>query len=319
MQDERNLLVFSGNANKPLASSICRELGVRPGKALVSRFSDGEVQVEIQENVRRQEVFVVQPTCAPSAENLVELLVLIDALKRASAASVTAVVPYFGYARQDRRMRSSRVPITAKVAAKMFGAVSADRVLTVDLHADQIQGFFDIPVDNVYASPLLLADIWRAYGTENLLVVSPDVGGVVRARAVAKRLDDADLAIIDKRRPRANVATVMNIIGDVEGKDCVLVDDIVDTAGTLCAAAAALKQHGAKKVAAYCTHPVLSGPAVDNLNNSVLDELVVTDTIPLSPQAQGCSKIRQLSVAELLAETIRRIAFGESVSSLYVD
>lgn len=319
MQDERNLLVFSGNANKPLANSICRELGVRPGKALVSRFSDGEVQVEIQENVRRQEVFVVQPTCAPSAENLVELLVLIDALKRASASSVTAVVPYFGYARQDRRMRSSRVPITAKVAAKMFGAVSADRVLTVDLHADQIQGFFDIPVDNVYASPLLLADIWRAYGTENLLVVSPDVGGVVRARAVAKRLDDADLAIIDKRRPRANVATVMNIIGDVEGKDCVLVDDIVDTAGTLCAAAAALKQHGAKKVAAYCTHPVLSGPAVDNLNNSVLDELVVTDTIPLSPQAQGCSKIRQLSVAELLAETIRRIAFGESVSSLYVD
>ena len=319
MQDERNLLVFSGNANKPLANSICRELGVRPGKALVSRFSDGEVQVEIQENVRRQEVFVVQPTCAPSAENLVELLVLIDALKRASASSVTAVVPYFGYARQDRRMRSSRVPITAKVAAKMFGAVSADRVLTVDLHADQIQGFFDIPVDNVYASPLLLADIWRAYGTENLLVVSPDVGGVVRARAVAKRLDDADLAIIDKRRPRANVATVMNIIGDVEGKDCVLVDDIVDTAGTLCAAAAALKQHGATKVAAYCTHPVLSGPAVDNLNNSVLDELVVTDTIPLSPQAQGCSKIRQLSVAELLAETIRRIAFGESVSSLYVD
>ena len=319
MQDERNLLVFSGNANKPLANSICRELGVRPGKALVSRFSDGEVQVEIQENVRRQEVFVVQPTCAPSAENLVELLVLIDALKRASASSVTAVVPYFGYASQDRRMRSSRVPITAKVAAKMFGAVSADRVLTVDLHADQIQGFFDIPVDNVYASPLLLADIWRAYGTENLLVVSPDVGGVVRARAVAKRLDDADLAIIDKRRPRANVATVMNIIGDVEGKDCVLVDDIVDTAGTLCAAAAALKQHGANKVAAYCTPPVLSGPAVDNLNNSVLDELVVTDTIPLSPQAQGCSKIRQLSVAELLAETIRRIAFGESVSSLYVD
>ena len=319
MQDERNLLVFSGNANKPLANSICRELGVRPGKALVSRFSDGEVQVEIQENVRRQEVFVVQPTCAPSAENLVELLVLIDALKRASASSVTAVVPYFGYARQDRRMRSSRVPITAKVAAKMFGAVSADRVLTVDLHADQIQGFFDIPVDNVYASPLLLADLWRAYGTENLLVVSPDVGGVVRARAVAKRLDDADLAIIDKRRPRANVATVMNIIGDVEGKDCVLVDDIVDTAGTLCAAAAALKQHGAHKVAAYWTHPVLAGPAVDNLNNSVLDELVVTDTIPLSPQAQGCSKIRQLSVAELLAETIRRIAFGESVSSLYVD
>ncbi len=319
MQEERELLVFSGNANKPLAESICRELGVRPGKAMVSRFSDGEVQVEIEENVRRQEVFVVQPTCAPAAENLMELLVLIDALKRASAASVTAVVPYFGYSRQDRRLRSSRVPITAKVAAKMFTAVSTDRVLTVDLHADQIQGFFDIPVDNVYASPLLLADIWRAYGTDNLIVVSPDVGGVVRARAVAKRLDDADLAIIDKRRPRANVATVMNIIGEVEGKDCVLVDDIVDTAGTLCAAAAALKSRGAKRVAAYCTHAVLSGPAVDNLNKSVLDELVVTDTIPLSDAARGCSKIRQLSVAELLAETIRRIAFGESVSSLYVD
>ena len=319
MQDERNLLVFSGNANKPLADSICRELGVRPGKALVSRFSDGEVQVEIEENVRRQEVFVVQPTCAPSAENLVELLVLIDALKRASASSVTAVVPYFGYARQDRRMRSSRVPITAKVAAKMFGAVDTDRVLTVDLHADQIQGFFDCPVDNVYASPLLLADIWRVHGTEGVIVVSPDVGGVVRARAIAKRLDDADLAIIDKRRPRANVATVMNIIGDVEGKTCVLVDDIVDTAGTLCAAAAALKARGAVKVAAYCTHPVLSGPAVDNLNNSQLDELVVTDTIPLSDVARLCPKIRQISVAEMLAETMRRIAFGESVSSMYVD
>ena len=318
MQDDRNLFVFSGNANKPLAASICRELGIRPGKALVSTFSDGEVQVEIEENVRRQEVFVIQPTCAPSAENLVELLVLVDALKRASAASVTAVVPYFGYARQDRRPRSSRVPITAKVAAKMFNAVNTDRVLTIDLHADQIQGFFDIPVDNVYASPLLLADIWRAYGTENLIVVSPDVGGVVRARAVAKRLDDADLAIIDKRRPRANVSTVMNIIGDVEGKTCVLVDDIVDTAGTLCAAAA-LKAQGALKVAAYCTHPVLSGPAVDNINASQLDELVVTDTIPLSQAARACSKIRQLSVAELLAETIRRIAFGESVSSLYVD
>ena len=317
--EDRQLLVFSGNANKPLAASICRELGIRQGKALVSTFSDGEVQVEIEENVRRQEVFVVQPTCAPSAENLVELLVLIDALKRASAASVTAVVPYFGYARQDRRPRSSRVPITAKVAAKMFSAVNADRVLTVDLHADQIQGFFDCPVDNVYASPLLLADIWRAYGTDNLIVVSPDVGGVVRARAVAKRLDDADLAIIDKRRPRANVATVMNIIGDVEGKDCVLVDDIVDTAGTLCAAAAALKARGAKRVAAYCTHAVLSGPAVDNINGSQLDELVVTDTIPLSAAAKGCGRIRQLSVAELLAETIRRIAFGESVSSLYVD
>ena len=319
MQDERNLLVFSGNANRPLAEAVCRELGVRPGKALVSTFSDGEVQVEIEENVRRQEVFVIQPTNAPTAENFMELLVLIDALKRASVASVTAVVPYFGYARQDRRPRSSRVPITAKVAAKMFGAVGTDRVLTVDLHADQIQGFFDIPVDNVYASPLLLADIWRAHGTDNLIVVSPDVGGVVRARAIAKRLDDADLAIIDKRRPKANVSTVMNIIGDVEGKTCVLVDDIVDTAGTLCAAANALKDRGALKVAAYCTHPVLSGAAIDNVTRSQLDELVVTDTIALSPVARTCPKIRQLSVAELLAETIRRVAFGESVSSLYVD
>ncbi len=319
MQDDRQLLIFSGNANRPLAEAVCKELGVRPGKALVTRFSDGEVQVEIEENVRRQEVFVVQPTCAPSAENLMELLVIIDALKRASAASVTAVVPYFGYARQDRRPRSSRVPITAKVAAKMFTVAGADGVLTVDLHADQIQGFFDIPVDNVYSSPLLLADIWRAYGTDNLIVVSPDVGGVVRARAIAKRLDDADLAIIDKRRPRANVATVMNIIGDVSGKTCVLVDDIVDTAGTLCAAAAALKAQGAQRVIAYCTHPVLSGPAIDNLNKSQLDELVVTDTIPLSEAARGCSRIRQLGVAELLAETIRRVAFGESVSSLYVD
>ena len=319
VQEDRNLLVFTGNANRPLAEAVCRELGIRPGKALVGRFSDGEVQVEIEENVRRQEVFVIQPTGAPSAENLVELLVLIDALKRASVSSVTAVVPYFGYARQDRRPRSSRVPITAKVAAKMFGAVGCDRVLTVDLHADQIQGFFDLPVDNVYASPLLLADIWRAHGTDNLIVVSPDVGGVVRARAIAKRLDDADLAIIDKRRPKANVATVMNIIGDVAGKTCVLVDDIVDTAGTLCAAAAALKGQGAQKVVAYCTHPVLSGAAIDNISKSQLDELVVTDTIPLTEAARGCGKIRQLSVAELLAETIRRIAFGESVSSLYVD
>ncbi len=319
MQNDRNLLIFSGNANRPLAESVCKELGIRLGKALVGRFSDGEVQVEIEENVRRQEVFVIQPTNAPTAENFMELLVLVDALKRASAASVTAVVPYFGYARQDRRPRSSRVPITAKVAAKMFGAVGTDRVLTVDLHADQIQGFFDLPVDNVYASPLLLADIWRAHGTDNMVVVSPDVGGVVRARAIAKRLDDADLAIIDKRRPRANVATVMNIIGDVEGKTCVLVDDIVDTAGTLCAAANALKAQGATKVVAYCTHPVLSGAAMDNVTKSQLDELVVTDTIKLSDAAKACSKIRQLSVAELLAETIRRVAFGESVSSLYVD
>lgn len=313
------LKVFTGNANRALAQAVCRQLGIPLGKALVGKFSDGEVQVEIEESVRRQEVFVMQPTSAPSAENLVELLVLIDALKRASAASITAVVPYFGYARQDRRPRSARVPITAKVAAKMFSAVGTDRVLTVDLHADQIQGFFDMPVDNVYASPLLLADIWREQGTDNLVVVSPDVGGVVRARAIAKRLDDADLAIIDKRRPRANVATVMNIIGDVRDRTCVLVDDIVDTAGTLCAAAAALKEQGARKVVAYCTHPVLSGAAIDNIGKSRLDELVVTDTIPLREAAGNCSKIRQLSVAELLAETIRRIAFGESVSSLYVD
>ena len=319
VQDDRNLLVFTGNANRPLAHDVCKELGIRPGKALVGRFSDGEVQVEIEENVRGQDVFVLQPTCAPSAENLVELLVLIDALKRASVASVTAVVPYFGYARQDRRPRSARVPITAKVAASMFSTVHTDRVLTVDLHAEQIQGFFDIPVDNVYSSPLLLADIWRHYGTKDMVVVSPDVGGVVRARAIAKRLDDADLAIIDKRRPKANVATVMNIIGDVAGKVCVLVDDIVDTAGTLCAAAAALKAQGATKVVAYCTHAVLSGAAIDNITKSALDELVVTDTIPLSDAARACGRIRQLSVAELLAETIRRIAFGESVSSLYVD
>jgi len=313
------LLIFSGNANRPLALEVCRDLGVRLGKAMVGKFSDGEVQVEIEETVRRQEVFVIQSTSAPSAENLMELLVLIDALKRASASSVTAVVPYFGYARQDRRPRSARVPITAKVAAKMFSAVSTDRLLTIDLHAEQIQGFFDFPVDNVYASPLLLADIWRTQDIRSLIVVSPDVGGVVRARAIAKRLDDAELAIIDKRRPRANVATVMNIIGDVRDRTCVLVDDIVDTAGTLCAAAAALKANGARKVLAYCTHAVLSGPAITNLDSSQLDQLVVTNTIPLTEAARACDRIRQLSVSEMLAETIRRIAFGESVSSLYVD
>jgi ribose-phosphate pyrophosphokinase len=314
-----SILVFSGNANRPLAQAICTQLGVPMGKAQVGRFSDGEVQIEIEENVRRQEVFVIQPTCAPTADNFMELLVLVDALKRASAASVTAVLPYFGYARQDRRPRSARVAITAKVAAQMIGTVGTDRVLTVDLHADQIQGFFDIPLDNVYASPVLLADIWRYYASDELIVVSPDVGGVVRARAIAKRLDDADLAIIDKRRPRPNEATVMNIIGEVKDKVCVLVDDIVDTAGTLCAAAAALKRQGARKVVAYCTHAVLSGPAIRNLEGSQLDELVVTDSIPLSEEARACKAIRQLSVAELLAETIRRIAFGESVSSLYVD
>jgi len=313
------LMLFTGNAHRKLAESVSHRLGVPLGKALVGRFSDGEVQVEIEENVRRQEVFVIQPTCAPTADNLMELLVLVDALKRASAATVTAVMPYFGYARQDRRPRSARVPITAKVAADMIGAVHADRVVTVDIHADQIQGFFGIPVDNVYASPVLLADIWRHQGTDDLIVVSPDVGGVVRARAIAKRLDDADLAIIDKRRPRPNEATVMNIIGDVRDKTCVLIDDIVDTAGTLCAAANALKKQGARKVVAYCTHPVLSGAALANIGNSQLDELVVTDTIPLRAEVQACPRIRQLTVAELLAETIRRIAFGESVSSLYVD
>ena len=317
--DTSSILVFTGNANRDLASAICEELNVPLGKALVGRFSDGELQVEIEENVRRQEVFVIQPICAPTADNFMDLLALVDALKRASAASVTAVIPYLGYARQDRRPRSARVPITAKVAAQMIGTVGTDRVLTVDLHADQIQGFFDVPLDNVYASPVLLADIWRYYANENLIVVSPDVGGVVRARALAKRLDDADLAIIDKRRPRPNESTVMNIIGEVKDKVCVLVDDIVDTAGTLCAAASALKNRGARKVVAYCTHAVLSGPAIRNIDGSVLDELVVTDTIPLSASAKSCGRIRQLSVAELLAETIRRIAYGESVSSLYVD
>jgi len=291
---------------------------MRLGMASVGRFSDGEVTVEIEENVRDKDVFVIQPTCHPTNENLMELLVMIDALKRASASRITAVMPYYGYSRQDRRSRSARVAISAKLVAKMVGVAGADRVLTVDLHADQIQGFFDIPVDNVYASPLLLGDVWRQ-DYKNLIVVSPDVGGVVRARALAKRLDDADLAIIDKRRPMANVAEVMHIIGDVSGKTCVIIDDMVDTAGTLCSAAVALKKQGAVKVVAYCTHPVLSGSAIENLRNSVLDELIVTDTIPLSEEAANLGKIRQLSVADMLAETIRRIAMGESVSSLYVD
>ena len=314
-----NLMVFTGNANPALAEGVAKNLGIPLGKAVVSKFSDGEVMVEINENVRGKDVFVLQSTCAPTNDNLMEIILMVDALKRASAGRITAAIPYFGYARQDRRPRSARVAISAKVVANMLEEAGVERVLIMDLHADQIQGFFNMPVDNVYASPLLLADIWRAHGTDDMVVVSPDVGGVVRARAIAKRLDDADLAIIDKRRPKANVATVMNIIGDVAGKTCVLVDDIVDTAGTLCAAAAALKEQGATKVVAYCTHPVLSGPAIDNLSGSCLDELVVTDTIPLSEAARGCSTIRQLSVAELLAETIRRIAFGESVSSLYVD
>ncbi|MFI3219865.1 MAG: ribose-phosphate diphosphokinase [Methylococcales bacterium] len=312
------MMVFSGNANLDLSEGIVKKLNMRLGMAAVGRFSDGEIAVEIQENVRGKDVFVIQPTCSPTNENLMELLVMIDALKRASASRITAVIPYYGYARQDRRTRSARVPISAKLVARMLEQAGAHRLLTVDLHADQIQGFFDIPVDNVYSSPILLGDVWRQQ-YQNLIVVSPDVGGVVRARALAKRLDDADLAIIDKRRPKANVSEIMHIIGDVDGRTCVLVDDLVDTAGTLCNAAAALKKHGAVKVVAYCTHAVLSGSAMNNINNSDLDELVVTDTIPLSLDAIQSGKIRQLSVAEMLAETIRRIAVGESVSSLYVD
>ena len=312
------VMVFSGNANKPLAEGIVDALGMRLGQSTLGRFSDGEISFEIEENVRSRDIFVVQPTCTPVNENLMELLVMIDAFRRSSANDITAVVPYYGYSRQDRRIRSARVPIAAKLVAKMICAAGADRVLTVDLHADQIQGFFDVPVDNVYASPILLGDVWRQQ-YQDLMVVSPDVGGVVRARALAKRLDDADLAIIDKRRPKANEAKVMNIIGDVRGRTCIMVDDLVDTAGTLCKAAEALKDSGAVKVVAYCTHPVLSGRALENLEASVLDELVVTDTIPLSPAALMCAKIRQLSVAEMLAETIRRIAAGESVSSMYVD
>ncbi len=315
---DRSMMIFAGNANPQLAQDITARLNMPLGKALVGKFSDDEVMVEIMENVRGKDIFIVQPTCRPSNDNLMELCVMVDALRRSSAARITAVIPYFGYARQDRRPRSARVPITAKVVADMISAAGTDRVLTVDLHADQIQGFFNIPVDNVYASPILLGDIWRQK-YPNLMVVSPDVGGVVRARALAKRLDDADLAIIDKRRPRANEARVMNIIGDVQDRTCIIVDDLVDTAGTLCKAANALKEHGARKVVAYCTHPVLSGPAVDNITHSSLDELVVTDTVPLSPAASECANIRQLSIAELLAETIRRISSEESVSSLFVD
>jgi ribose-phosphate pyrophosphokinase len=315
---DTNLMVFSGNANLALSEGIVKKLNMRLGMATLGRFSDGEIAFEVEENVRGKEIFVIQPTCSPTNENLMELLVMIDALKRASAAKITAVMPYYGYARQDRRSRSARVSISAKLVAKMIEQSGANSVLMIDLHADQIQGFFDIPVDNVYSSPLLLGDIWRQQ-YEKLIVVSPDVGGVVRARALAKRLSDADLAIIDKRRPKANVSEVMHIIGDVAGRTCILVDDIVDTAGTLCHAASALKKHGALKVVAYCTHPVLSGAAMTNLRHSELDELVVTDTIPLSQEAIDLGKIRQLSVAEMLAETIRRISAGESVSSMYVD
>jgi ribose-phosphate pyrophosphokinase len=316
--DGPTIAVFTGSANPQLALDIARYLQVPLGRAHVGRFSDGEVTVEVMENVRGRDVFVVQSTCPPANDHIMELLVMVDACRRASAGRITAVVPYFGYARQDRRPRAMRVAITAKVIANMLAGAGVHRVLTVDLHADQIQGFFDIPVDNVYASPVLLGDVWKQK-YDDLVVVSPDVGGVVRARAIAKRLDDADLAIIDKRRPRANESEVMNIIGEVEGKSCVLVDDLEDTAGTLCHAAKALKDVGARRVVAYITHPVLSGPAVERIEASVLDELVVTDTIPLQDNARACRKIRQLSVAGLLAETMRRIRDEESVSSLYID
>jgi ribose-phosphate pyrophosphokinase len=312
-----NLMVFSGNANPKLALAVVQHLNLPLGRAQVSRFSDGEVMVEVNENVRGKDIFLLQSTCAPTNDNLMELMIMVDAFKRASAARITAAIPYFGYARQDRRPRSARVAISAKVVANMLQSVGVHRVLTMDLHADQIQGFFDIPVDNIYASPILLGDLWK-HNYENLVVVSPDVGGVVRARALAKRME-ADLAIIDKRRPRANVAEVMHIIGEVDGRTCVIMDDMVDTANTLCQAGDALREHGAVKVMAYCTHPVLSGRAVERINASVLDEVVVTDTIPLADQAAVSPKIRQLSCAALLAETISRISREDSVSSLFID
>ena len=310
-----DLMVFTGNANPDLAKKIVEHLGMTLGDASVAQFSDGEIAVELNVNVRGRDVFVVQPTCAPTNDNLMELIVMVDALRRASAGRITAVVPYFGYARQDRRVRSARVPITAKVVADMMVGVGVDRVLTVDLHAEQIQGFFDVPVDNVYGSPVLLEDI-EQQKFENLIVVSPDIGGVVRARAVAKQLG-IDLAIIDKRRPQAGIAEVMNIIGDVSNRTCLLVDDMVDTAGTLCNAAKALKEHGAKRVIAYATHPVLSGKAVENLNNSVLDELVVTDSIPLRDEVKACAKVRQLTLSRMLAEAMRRLSNEESLSAMF--
>jgi ribose-phosphate pyrophosphokinase len=313
-----NVSILCGNANEVLTHEIARQLALPVGKTQVGRFSDGEINVEILENIRGRDVFIVQSTCPPVNDHVMELLIMADACRRASAASITAVIPYFGYARQDRRPRAARVPITAQLVASMIAAAGINRVLTVDLHADQIQGFFHIPVDNVYASPVLLGDAWKQDRT-NMIVLSPDVGGVVRARALAKRLDDADLAIIDKRRPRANELKIMNIIGDVEGKQCVMIDDMVDTAGTLCQAADFVKNEGATRVVAYITHPVLSGPAIERIKASQLDELVVTDTIPLSAEAAESPKIRQLSVAGLLAETMRRISQNESVSSLYLD
>lgn len=311
-----NMMIFTGNANPALAEAVVQHLGMPLGQAHVGQFSDGEVAVELQENVRGKDIFIVQPTCAPTNDSLMEVLVMADAFRRASAGRVTAVVPYFGYARQDRRPWSARVPITARLVANMFVSAGIDRVLTVDLHADQIQGFFDVPVDNIYASPLLIEDI-KAQHYENVMVVSPDVGGVVRARAVAKRLDDCDLAIIDKRRPKANESKVMNIIGDVEGRTCIMVDDIVDTAGTLCKAAEALKDMGAIKVLAYVTHPVLSGKAIDNICNSQLDGLVVTDTIPLSEEAKASGRVRVVSLSRMLADSILRVYHEESVSSLF--
>lgn len=311
----KNLMLFSGNANPELAAKVAAELSLPLGDADVKKFSDGEINVEINENVRGKDVFIIQSTCAPTNDNLMEMLVLVDAVRRSSAARITAVVPYFGYARQDRRVRSARVAITAKLVADMMVRVGVDRVLTVDLHAEQIQGFFDCPVDNVYGSPVLLKDIEKQRYAD-LLVVSPDIGGVVRARAIAKQLG-TDLAIIDKRRPQANVAEVMNIIGDVSGKTCLLVDDIVDTAGTLCTAASALKENGASRVIAYCTHPVLSGPAIERITSSELDELVVTDTIPLSKEALECDRIRQLSMANMLAESVRRVSNEESISAMF--
>jgi ribose-phosphate pyrophosphokinase len=310
-------MVFTGNANPKLAEAVARHLHIHLGRATVGRFSDGEVMVELLENVRGRDVFVLQSTCAPTNDNLMEVLVMVDALKRASAGRITAAMPYFGYARQDRRLRSARVAITAKLVADMLSSAGVDRLLTMDLHSDQIQGFFDIPVDNIYASPILLSDVWK-HNYPNLIVVSPDVGGVVRARALAKQLE-ADLAIIDKRRPKPNVAKVMNIIGEVAGRTCLIMDDMVDTANTLCEAAHALKEKGATRVLAYCTHAVLSGPALERIENSAMDELVVTDTIPLSEAARNCKRIRQLSTAELLAETIRRINSEESVSSLFAE
>ena len=313
-----NMMIFTGNANPRLALAVASFLNIPLGKITVGRFSDGEVMVEIAENVRGCDVYIIQSVCPPTNDNLMELIIMADALRRASVERLTAVIPYLGYARQDRRPRSARVPITAKVVANMIASAGIDRVMTVDLHSDQIQGFFDVSLDNVYASPVLLGDLWK-HEYPNLMVVSPDVGGVIRARALAKRLDDTELAIIDKRRPNPNESEVMNIIGDVEGRTCVIIDDLVDTAGTLCNAAGALKEYGATRVVAYCTHPVLSGNAVKNIESSVLDELVVTDTIPLRSEAVTCERIRQLSVAEMLAESIRRIAECESVSSMFVD